>query len=1321
MSDDVAKLIAEIIFDAQTGDLDKVQKKLKDLERQSEETGKKLSAFQQKQIRELNEFVKSETQAARRVKELTAELAKQKQVGGDKTRIERLQRELDLAVKYEQAMKSVNAQRLKAITPRGPKQKWVDIAPDVKVDKKTLMKEVEEAKRELKDAMDAMDLDRVLFPRGFETKNWDIAGIVGDIKSHGRVIREAAVAQKLRNEAVRAGAASIDEEAFFQNDDYYDVPETSKGDVGPAESGFTQKEYDARYGDKYKNRVDRVTKKQLEDAEKEGRFQETVVTGSDYGGHEVSDDRITEPTWQRPVADKSTVENMLLTEAGKYTWMKKKFEEGKFRKKVIDRQADYVSYLQAKLKDFDEPGYLENWLEERRQKRKERQEREKQFAESVRGKEREKARVALSKIKSSEAQEYKKKRGLTTQWDVPQEKLETRARDAFIQAMIQEANRQRYLEHEKRVSENIQINKQIQDAIGMPGPGNLEGLPAEKLKEKKRLEMMMKLPFNDPNYKFTIPTRPQPATKAQLEAETNISDVKPDVMADIDKYIDEAIAKFTLDAIYEAIDAPIVRPGKKNIQMTGGIGVGHYRDKLGKKGVPVGKLSDLQIMSLATGDPDKITEHVPQSILDEIGNLDLSENATSDINSMVDSVKGDYHQEEPTDTTPASMPIRPISRQARQELMLKDFNELLEEAEVELKKALDQQRRGIRGQYPVDKARYRLNNIKKAIQAIKMGEPVWIDEGPVSPYEYHPDILKRAQERDKFDPRPAQYRKERIDALPDDLKLLAAQNKIHLDQAEKIAFKRDEVEAKKRRPVVDDNVKSIQQRIGPILAGLKKKLDEVFSQQVVTMTGEFDTEEDMEEWISKLQEFGGVSGISRREKDVKMKTPEGPVYQRRHVATVTLQKTTEELLKQRDALKLVNQAVVENGKAYAASSKVAGKYTAGLEQGFNKVGTQFRALSWRFTMMSMGSLGVFFSMMSFATLLRQAFGSIIGPVTSLEQTFQQLGMAVGLEDLSKVKLEGESPAERLLGNTDGFIEAWATIQYMIGQVVAALAELGIELLEDPEFVQSLQEGFSGLIDALGQPEVKEAIKSLAQSFVDLLPQLVELVPWVAQFFEILVTNFPLIGPLLPWLVKLSLIAAVLMPIFSALSMTAGIVYIVFQSCGWILTTLLVPALKVLAAALGVTVGAAAAIVLVILAIVAAVIILLDYFGFLDDVVNFLIATFQAFLGVLSAVFNMIADIAQGLSNLPFIGGFFQASADWNRGLASGASGLADWAEGLKWQDKNTGETPFARTGQSQPSTVNNVNVTQYIEGSGDPEKTADLANQKFMDALNSGV
>ena len=167
--------------------------------------------------------------------------------------------------------------------------------------------------------------------------------------------------------------------------------------------------------------------------------------------------------------------------------------------------------------------------------------------------------------------------------------------------------------------------------------------------------------------------------------------------------------------------------------------------------------------------------------------------------------------------------------------------------------------------------------------------------------------------------------------------------------------------------------------------------------------------------------------------------------------------------------------------------------------------------------------------------------------------------------------------------------------------------------------------------------------------------------------------------------------------------------------------MLIPALEALAAALGVSVGAAAAIVVVILAIIAVVIILLDYFGYLDDVVNVLITTFQIFLTILETVWRKIADIAQGLANLPVVGGIFQGVADWNNWQAGLAGGASSWLEQQKWQDKNTGETPYAWASQNQPSTTNNVSVTQYIEGSGDPERTADLANQKLMDALNSGV
>ena len=60
---------------------------------------------------------------------------------------------------------------------------------------------------------------------------------------------------------------------------------------------------------------------------------------------------------------------------------------------------------------------------------------------------------------------------------------------------------------------------------------------------------------------------------------------------------------------------------------------------------------------------------------------------------------------------------------------------------------------------------YRIANISNALWAIKKGQPVWLDDRFVSPYMYDPDILAKAQDRDKFDPRPEQERKERIGRL----------------------------------------------------------------------------------------------------------------------------------------------------------------------------------------------------------------------------------------------------------------------------------------------------------------------------------------------------------------------------------------------------------------------------------------------------------------------------------------------------------------------------------------------------------------------------
>ncbi|MDD4482715.1 MAG: hypothetical protein PHP18_05810, partial [Bacilli bacterium] len=562
---------------------------------------------------------------------------------------------------------------------------------------------------------------------------------------------------------------------------------------------------------------------------------------------------------------------------------------------------------------------------------------------------------------------------------------------------------------------------------------------------------------------------------------------------------------------------------------------------------------------------------------ESLQSIHLSGDVFDDIDEMVDGKKEAYHKEKPDRPGLWEPYMKPTRELSNREQMLADFKLLREEADIELKNALDRQRRFGGSQYAIDKAFNRRENLDTAIGNIKNGLGIWLDNKMVNPDEYTSDMLAEAQDRDKYDATPERERREKIQNLPPDLALLASKRKMTIEGAENVARKRMLLPAETVGPD-----QTIGQKAMGILQGLGEKLTNVFATQKVTMGGEFDTEADMEEWINKLNEFGGVEEVTRKPKEVKTATKDGPQVQTRFAGTVTMSKTTEELLAQRDALRLVNEDVKAQGKAYSTTEKVATQYAGGVRKNFNQVGEKFRALSWKFTMMSMGSLGAFFSMMSFATLLKGAFGSIMGPLTNLEQTFGQLGMAVGLEDLSKIKLDGVSPAENILQDPTGFIEAWATIQYLIGQVTGALAELGIELLQDPEFVESLQEGFQGLIDALGTPEFMESIKSLAKSFVELLPQLIELVPWVAQFFEILTTNFPLIGPLLPWLVKLALVAAALMPVFSAVSMVAGLVGIAFQVGGWVLATLLIPALQYLLGVAGLTVGAFAGIVVIIL-------------------------------------------------------------------------------------------------------------------------------------------
>lgn len=1250
MANDVEKLIAEIIFVAKTGDIDTVAKKLNQLKKETAESDSKLSVAQKKQIKELQEFVKTEQQAATRVEELNKKLVEQQKVGGGN--VDQLKRELDVARKYQDNLKSINKTRLEAISPKSKKPIERKITPTI--DRKALLKDIGEVDAELEDLEEILNLDRVLFPRGLTKSHHDIDGFIGDLKD----------VETTQKELKKQWADSDFESKFgVVRDLKPSVFDTSADQYG---KDLSMEEYEKRYGKAYSQ------------------------------PHSVFDDRVTPEDWERPKWTRERAERELGRQQQKLYTMEGYLSIGKQKKERVDAKRELVQYLEKVVEDFDDPGSLDKWMKSNFERKRihvdqsvlDSPKYKKQQATKLR------QRSLMSKVKSAEARDYKKEHNLDSIWDVARPKLETRAAEAFAMANAQE----------KGIQDAIQaaMFEALDDAIvGSGEPGSIEEgmIPWARGKRSK-------------------PREKTPAVEEALKG-GNIEKA----VEDIDRVIDDTLA----DVIMEGIDDVVKEVRDEYVggsRKTRGKFID--RKRTGSRQSRARKL----VKELVSGDDDKQGGDVKE-IAEDLGKLDVSPKAIGDIGAYVDDQQFDYQSELPLRGSAAKLariPERPEQREKNQQQMLKDFGELEKDAKQAWLKAKHRQRIGKGSHYAVQKAGYRLDNIRNALADIAAGKEVFIDDAFVSPYAYTSDILDEAQFPYESKNKEKQRKKERIERLPEDLQFMAAQKKVNISQAEDIASNRMVMHSEKfnaelrqkqggGEPTEFKDV--MKQKVQDIFGSVRSSLMGALSEQKVTMTGEFDTEDDMEAWINKLMEFGGVTKVQRREKDVKYQTEEGPHTQRRHVGTVTMTKSQEDLMLQKDALKQVNQSVMDQGKAYSTTNKVASRYTGNVMSGFARIGQQFKTLSWQFTMLSMGSLGVFFSMMSFATLLRSAFGAILGPIMNLEQAFQTLGMAVGLEDLSAVSLQGESPAEQILGNPEGLVEAWATMQYIVGNLVAALIGLGIELLTDEEFVANLETAFNAMMEVLQSDEVVDSIKSLANSFVELLPSLVELIPWVAEFFQILTINLPLIGPLLPFLVKLALVAAVLMPIFSVLSMTASIVGVVFNALSAIGTYLLIPALEALAAALGITVGTLSAIIVVIAAVIAVVAIILDYFGYLDDAVNILITVFQTFLGVLTLVFDTIASIAHELSKIPFIGDVFAHGANLNKGVANFTRGGMNWLEDLKWQDRDTGETPFAVAGAGTKRT--DVTVNQTIYGTSDPQKTADLAADKMVDGINTAI
>lgn len=201
-----------------------------------------------------------------------------------------------------------------------------------------------------------------------------------------------------------------------------------------------------------------------------------------------------------------------------------------------------------------------------------------------------------------------------------------------------------------------------------------------------------------------------------------------------------------------------------------------------------------------------------------------------------------------------------------------------------------------------------------------------------------------------------------------------------------------------------------------------------------------------------------------------------------------------------------------------------------------------RRAAWGFTMISMSMLGMFFSMMSFTSMLRSGFNLLVGPIMDLDKGIESVADAFIFNTLVGNDLTSQYGS---LSNliSDKIVPAWTNLKALSGQLALAMLTVGTAIFSDDKFVRNISESIAVFAQRMADPEIQVAIKALIVSFAELLPKIAEGIPAFVKFLEA-------VTPLVPTLAKGAMMAAVLMPIFSVLNA----VTLMVANAMWLLST-----------------------------------------------------------------------------------------------------------------------------------------------------------------------
>jgi hypothetical protein len=164
-------------------------------------------------------------------------------------------------------------------------------------------------------------------------------------------------------------------------------------------------------------------------------------------------------------------------------------------------------------------------------------------------------------------------------------------------------------------------------------------------------------------------------------------------------------------------------------------------------------------------------------------------------------------------------------------------------------------------------------------------------------------------------------------------------------------------------------------------------------------------------------------------------------------------------------------------------------------------GKDINKFSWQLTMLSLGALGVYFSMMGIVGLIKQGATAVVGPLQDLEGMIKN-------SVLASVFGFGST------GDLGDKIKSSFAVQGTIASFTDALAGLGASVFGDPDVMASIKDTFLVLQKFFEDPETKQTVKDIFKGIAESVQSIVNNAGPVLAVLKAGVTpakNYPLVG------------------------------------------------------------------------------------------------------------------------------------------------------------------------------------------------------------------